>query len=246
MNILRAILTKMINAANLSHDGLIKINGQDAQKFLQGQLTCNMNDLDTKNFQYGAHCNPKGRIISFFKIIKEHHDFYLSLPKASVATALNALKKYAVFFKVNLADISDEIKIDNLDQKKITELGKGIPAIYPETSEKFLPQEINLTQIDAVSFNKGCYTGQEIIARLQYRGQLKTKLYRGQLSNPMRLVRGGEIYSHQESSGTIVDFAEFENQTDIIFIAPNDSNSTFFVDFEKQVPLVCVPFEPLN
>ena len=48
-----------------------------------------------------------------------------------------------------------------------------------ETTERFLPQELNYDCIDAVSFKKGCYTGQEIIARLHYRGQSKKRLYRG-------------------------------------------------------------------
>src|SRR5690606_29050247 len=48
-----------------------------------------------------------------------------------------------------------------------------IPTLYPETSELYLPHELNLPELNAVHFNKGCYTGQEVIARMHYRGKLK-------------------------------------------------------------------------
>ena len=57
----------------------------------------------------------------------------------------------------------------------------GIPTIYPETSEHFVPQMTNLQLINGVSFKKGCYPGQEIVARMQYRGTLKRRMHLVQL-----------------------------------------------------------------
>ncbi|APZ42674.1 YgfZ/GcvT domain-containing protein [Acidihalobacter ferrooxydans] len=54
----------------------------------------------------------------------------------------------------------------------------GIPTIYPATSEAFVPQMANMELIGGVSFNKGCYPGQEIVARMQYLGTLKRRMYR--------------------------------------------------------------------
>jgi folate-binding protein YgfZ len=54
----------------------------------------------------------------------------------------------------------------------------GIADIYPETIELFTPQEINYQLINGINFRKGCYTGQEIVARLHYRGKLKRHMYR--------------------------------------------------------------------
>lgn len=54
----------------------------------------------------------------------------------------------------------------------------GIADIYPETFELFTPQEINYQLVNGISFRKGCYTGQEIVARLHYRGKLKRHMYR--------------------------------------------------------------------
>ncbi|MBE0470747.1 MAG: folate-binding protein YgfZ [Methyloprofundus sp.] len=54
----------------------------------------------------------------------------------------------------------------------------GIPWLFPETTEKFVPQMLNLDKLDAISFTKGCYTGQEIVARTHYLGQNKRAMYR--------------------------------------------------------------------
>lgn len=53
----------------------------------------------------------------------------------------------------------------------------GLPVIYPETIGRFIPQMVNLDAFDGINFQKGCYTGQEIIARLHYRGKVKRRMY---------------------------------------------------------------------
>ncbi|MEE9287250.1 MAG: folate-binding protein, partial [Gammaproteobacteria bacterium] len=53
----------------------------------------------------------------------------------------------------------------------------GVPSIYPATSEAFLPQMLNLHALGALSFQKGCFPGQEVIARVKYRGKLKRRTY---------------------------------------------------------------------
>ena len=52
----------------------------------------------------------------------------------------------------------------------------AVPVITPPTQDLFIPQMLNLDALDAVSFRKGCYTGQEIVARTQYLGRLKERL----------------------------------------------------------------------
>lgn len=54
----------------------------------------------------------------------------------------------------------------------------GMPTILPATVDKFIPQHIDLDHLNGISFSKGCYTGQEIIARLHYRGKSKRRLFR--------------------------------------------------------------------
>jgi folate-binding protein YgfZ len=65
---------------------------------------------------------------------------------------------------------------------RLLDIEAGIPLIYPQTREAFVPQMINLQLVEGVSFKKGCYTGQEIVARMQYLGKLKRRMYRGRVS----------------------------------------------------------------
>ena len=163
-------------------DGLLKVAGPDAKKLLQGQLTCNLDDVSSTNSTLGAHCNPQGRVISLFRLFMHQNAYYLYMPKSLVATALAALKKYAVFYKVELTDASEEIKTLQTRLEPYADIAKGIPAIYPATSGKFLPHDLNLPNLHAVSFDKGCYTGQEIIARMHYRGTPKNHLYYAEIA----------------------------------------------------------------
>jgi folate-binding protein YgfZ len=59
----------------------------------------------------------------------------------------------------------------------LEEILAGIPEIYPETRELFVPQMLNLDSLDAIDFKKGCYPGQEIVARTQYLGDVKRRMY---------------------------------------------------------------------
>jgi tRNA-modifying protein YgfZ len=76
------------------------------------------------------------------------------------------------YYSPNLVDASDDSSVWALDNMKA-----GIPEIHPETAGKFLPHPLNLVTIGAIDFEKGCYVGQEIIARMHYRGKLKQHLY---------------------------------------------------------------------
>ncbi len=59
----------------------------------------------------------------------------------------------------------------------LNDIRAGIPTVLPETADAFVPQMANLHLIDGVSFHKGCYTGQEVVARIQYLGKLKRRMY---------------------------------------------------------------------
>ncbi len=200
---------------NASFLGLLCVSGTDAKKLLQGQLTCDVNEITETHSSLAALCNPQGRVISLFQLFLFQENYYLQMPREMVAITSNILKKYAVFYKVKLHDASDEAippfnTEKNLSEWKRKNIEAGIPAIYPDTSEKFLPHEINLHLLNAISFNKGCYTGQEIIARMQHRGRLKKemKLMIVQLDYAPR--PGEDFYSEGKIQGIIVDSVEFE------------------------------------
>ena len=68
----------------LSHEGLLAVRGPDASKFLQGQLTCNINYLNEHTSSLGARCTPKGRMISSFRIVQDGDGYLLALAIAGV------------------------------------------------------------------------------------------------------------------------------------------------------------------
>jgi len=83
----------------------------------------------------------------------------------------------------------------------------GIPSVHPETSEAFVPQMANLEIVGGVNFKKGCYPGQEIVARMQYLGRLKQRMYRAHLDGNTPPVPGDDLYAPDfpnQSAGTVV------------------------------------------
>jgi tRNA-modifying protein YgfZ len=282
---------------NLSDYGLLKVSGTDAKKLLQGQLTCQVDEVTATQARMGAHCNPQGRVISLFYLIQMQHSYYLLMPRAMVAVAMTALKKYAVFYKTQLTDESDNaiiigyaslikpavntslINITNitnvtnavsggsryilvgelepmktiweelakhtpistLSTWKLLTIRDGIPTIYPETTGKFLPHEINLHELGAIHFDKGCYTGQEIIARMHYRGKLKKHMYQASIASESLILPGSDIYSLQglemRSSGIVVDASPetYNNyQALIVTEESNAKNNNLFLDRDSH------------
>ncbi len=86
----------------------------------------------------------------------------------------------------------------------------GIPVILPQTQEQFVAQMVNLELLGGVNFNKGCYPGQEIVARMQYLGKLKRRMYLAHLSGSGAPQAGDELFSAEmegQTCGMIVNAA---------------------------------------
>lgn len=92
----------------------------------------------------------------------------------------------------------------NSDAWLAADIQAGFGFVAAETIEEFIPQMLNMQLIDGVSFNKGCYTGQEIVARMQYRGTLKKAMYlvTGTGSAP---AANSEIFQAERMVGNIVN-----------------------------------------
>ncbi|KGE66167.1 MULTISPECIES: folate-binding protein YgfZ [Pseudomonas] len=252
----------------LSHEGVLAVRGSDAAKFLQGQLTCNLNYLSDTQASLGARCTQKGRMQSSFRILLQGDGVLLAMATELLEPQLADLKKYAVFSKSKLTDESaawvrfglvnadtalaslalelsaetdsvvrndaliairvspgraelwvpaeqgDAVRNQlaaTLDQTDLNEwlLGQiraGIGQVMPQTRELFIPQMLNLQAVGGVSFKKGCYTGQEIVARMQYLGKLKRRLYRLSLDAPELPEPGTPLFSpsHNSAIGEVV------------------------------------------
>lgn len=83
----------------------------------------------------------------------------------------------------------------------LLDIRAGLPTVYEETTEAFVPQMANMHLIDGVSFTKGCYTGQEIVARMQYLGKLKRRMYRAKIDSDQAPMAGNDLFSASSSSG---------------------------------------------
>lgn len=221
----------MLNTS--SHYGLISVAGLDAEKFLQGQLTCNVAEVDETRFSLGACCNPQGRIIATFRLFKFQGAYYLFLPRESMALALNHLQKYAIFSKVKLEEDTSEGTLNIIQQQldytddhawQLQNIHAGIAEIYPETSGQFTPHDINYPKLNGVSFNKGCYTGQEIIARMEYRGKLKQRLYQAEFKGNTPPKPGDLIYAPDDKQvGVVINIAKQNEHHHALLVVLQDA-----------------------
>ncbi|MFK5914010.1 MAG: folate-binding protein YgfZ [Woeseiaceae bacterium] len=255
--------------ADLSHYGLIEVSGDDAVEFLQGQLTNDIKNVTDNQGQLSAYCNPKGRILSNFRIFKIKKSFYLHMRRDILAATLKRLRMFVMRSKVELSDVSDVIigmgiagdnastQLANhfsiLPQNSddfVTENGitlvklsgpllryqafagfsetqslwqslskdavlvgentwnlltirTAIPEVVTETVEAFVPQMVNLQAINSLSFTKGCYPGQEVVARMHYLGKLKRRLFRGSVKMNTLPTSGEGIFTNKENEQKI-------------------------------------------
>jgi len=106
-------------------------------------------------------------------------------------------------------EFSQDLAVASFDAWRLSEIRAGIPVIYPQTSEEFVLQMSNLDLLDGVSFKKGCYPGQEIVARMHYLGKLKRRMFLTTLETDQCPAPGDEISAKgaesADGSGKVVD-----------------------------------------
>jgi folate-binding protein YgfZ len=271
----------------LSHEGVLAVRGVDAGKFLQGQLTCNIDYLSDAKAGLGARCTQKGRMQSSFRILPEGDGYLLAMASELIEAQLLDLKKYAVFSKSKLTDESaswtrfglsggdsamaalgvyltqeidsvargndliairvspgraelwvraekaDEVQAQlavslsqgSLNDWLLGQIRAGIGQVFGQTRETFIPQMINLQAVGGVSFKKGCYTGQEIVARMQYLGKLKRRLYRLNLSSGEVPEAGTPLFSpvHGSAVGEVVIAANSGEGVELLAVLQADA-----------------------
>lgn len=97
----------------------------------------------------------------------------------------------------------------------------GEPQVYPETSDLFVAQMLNLDLVDGLSFSKGCYTGQEIIARTQHRGRIKRRMLRYRVNDAGALRPGEQLVLDEGRAGRIVEYAaRSASESEILAVVP--------------------------
>ncbi|MGB0893023.1 MAG: tRNA-modifying protein YgfZ [Parashewanella sp.] len=269
--------------SKLSHLGLLSLEGEQAQSFLQGQVTADVISLEQGQWCWGAHCDPKGKMLASFRLFEANEQLMMLMPISAVAIDLAQLQKYAVFSKVELSDASDnwamygvagagassfiesnlgklesnvhvfeqgivikdadrfiviirsECESDWLADQTIfdatawqqIEVRSGYPNIAAHHSGEFVPQMCNLDAIGGISFTKGCYMGQETVARMKYRGGNKRALYVLSGSTAEQVAADSSIEIALESgfrrAGKVVEWVQRENEVLLTAVLANDT-----------------------
>ncbi len=261
---------------DLSHDGLLVFSGEDAQTFLQSQLSCDVTLANVHQAQYGSYCTPKGRVLANFILWQRDDEWFMQLPVSLCAAVRKRLSMFVLRSKVRINEGSDQwirigvagkaaceqvagimqISVDADPRLQVIRAAQadilchaadrielivtpehavefwnrlcqhaqssgkghwdrltiqaGIPVITLETQEEFIPQMINLDLIGGVSFKKGCYPGQEIVARTQYLGRLKRRMYLAHIATSDCVSAGDDLYDahfEDQACGKIVNAA---------------------------------------
>ncbi len=266
------ISTQDLLLSNPSERGLIKVNGADAESFLQNQLTNDIRNVTEFSHQASAWCSPKGRIIANFRIFKRDDSFYLALSHDLIEHVMKKLRMYVMMSKVVIEDVTDSVvhfsfagnNADNLMQDMLSiefasdaetiqhntitmlrstisdsntstrfdifvedvnideaktlwsqckqhatpvsgagtrylNIISGSPEITEASSEAWIPQMVNYIHINGVDFKKGCYPGQEVVARLNYLGKTKRRMYRLEIDTDQVPAVGAEIKSDKDA-----------------------------------------------
>lgn len=169
---------------------LFTLKGVDAQKFLQGQVTLNAEALAENLTRYTAICSLKGRIqfgLWLKKISPESFEIVVTDDQAEEFA--KHIKKFGAFSKMKLEQVGRVFPTLNGDSTDFSSTETDIAAwqlqaieagqawIEATTAQEFQPQELRLHQREGVHYDKGCYLGQEIIARLWFKAKPKHWLH---------------------------------------------------------------------
>ncbi len=105
--------------------------------------------------------------------------------------------------------LAEHLSVADFASFRLSEIRSATPMVYPETSEEFVLQMVNLGALGGVSFKKGCYPGQEIVARMQYLGKLKRRMYLAEVASDEVPAPGDELVvngkTEADGSGKVVD-----------------------------------------
>lgn len=206
---------------------IFQCQGKEVRRFLQGQLTIDIDQLKEYDLQLTAHCNAEGRVLSLFWICLFEASFYLIIPKTIQILTVQYLEYYAQFEKITLSSIltHDFLLKDFFDPNdewiwRLRHIRQSLPLLYPQTCGIFFPHDLNLLNLGAVSLNKGCYIGQEIIARMEHFGKLKRSLKPIKYSGNTVPLPGEKIeLYYDKEKGTVLDAIKEQGHIEALIVS---------------------------
>ncbi len=211
-------MNQTTSCARLSSLAVLRLSGEDAAGFLQGQLTNDVTKLASDALLTAGWCSPRGRLLTVFRLVKDGDDILIILPADDLEAAMKRLRMYILRSRVRLtkettlavvglvggasmetagrvfaqtsgapealaalglaegralALVAAEDAPANTDESLYwaASAAAGDAFVFVAVKDQFVPQAINLELTDGVSFTKGCYTGQEIVSRVEHIGK---------------------------------------------------------------------------
>lgn len=136
------------------------------------------------------------------------------------------------------------IQQETLATWQASEIAAGVPSLGPETRESYVPQMLNWQALGGVHFKKGCYTGQEVVARMHFLGQLKKSLFR--FSCPAEagpLAAGMTLTVKGRTVGDIVNSVKLADGTyQCLAVVRHDAaDSELVTEHAPEIPLARLP-----
>ena len=175
---------------------IIKLSGSDCFNFLNNQTISKVQATEDRVCHYSAICNPKGRVLFSLFIFTESNNINLAVCSELSSELLTFLNMRRFRMDVQIEQVNslalglisgkpennyyplDLIEKDDNPTEEIwpTTFKWQLPWIEKAYQEKYIPQHLSMDLVGAIDFKKGCYPGQEIIARLHYLGEVKKRL----------------------------------------------------------------------
>jgi hypothetical protein len=290
--------------------GVVRVQGADAVKFLQGQVSNDVSRLSAEVSVLAGLHNPQGRAIALLRFVLAGPEEILGVLPRELASGVAArLAKFVLRAKAKVSDASADWEVAGIETLGIAEgqaaaaigsarrdekgrllicvgagaanrwlalaatsalassstlaptaaladgsppktepdaiatldslnvgsaapamtreewrgldIAAGVPQVYASTTEAFVAQMLNLDVVDGIAFDKGCYTGQEVIARAHYRGKVKRRMQRFRTLTPAQLRAGDSGTLHDGRSFRVVDAVQLgDGRCEFLAVAP--------------------------
>jgi folate-binding protein YgfZ len=206
---------------------VLRVRGPDARTFLQSQLTSQIESIE-EAFVPTAWCNPKGRVQAIMLISGRDERFDLVLPAPIADTVLKRLGMFRIGRRVEIEAVGtaqpaapgdrgalplalDTDRALRVSDERCSPLPSNwlrrdidcsLPWVLPPAQARFLPQMLGLDALGGLSYRKGCFPGQEVIARVHYRGRVTLRPARIDISE--RTARPGAEIRFSSGTGTVL------------------------------------------
>jgi folate-binding protein YgfZ len=222
---------------------VIAVSGPDSAEFLQGQLTADLNALDDgADPALAAWCNPKGRVITLLRLRQAGDQYRLALPSELAEPVVRRLAMFRFRSKVDFAveaATADDLGAadgETAEAWSRRQFEAGVAEIGAAQSEAFTPHMLNLDLLGAISFDKGCYTGQEIVARTHYRGATRRRMLR--FGYPGSATAGDKLTLDERAVGEVVNVLAGE----LLAVAPLENAEGGLTVNDEPVTLLDLPY----